>query len=80
MTKYVVLKENSDPLPADLQGGDFNPRGYHVVHTVETRSASGAIRDWLKDGSTQGTFVAVPARSWKPVTVKIETKTALRFS
>jgi hypothetical protein len=80
MTEYVVLKENSDPLPEDLQNYEFNPRGFHVVHTVEARSATAAVRDWLKDGETEGTFVAVPARSWKPVTVKVETKTALKFS
>lgn len=43
--------------------------------TVEARSAEAAIRSI----EAAGTYVAVPARSWKPVTVKAETTTVLRL-
>jgi hypothetical protein len=32
------------------------------------------------ESANGGTFVAIPARSFKPVQVKVETKTALKFS
>lgn len=43
--------------------------------TVKARSAEQAIRSVGKEG----TFVAIPARSWKPVTVKAETTTVLKL-
>lgn len=43
--------------------------------TVQARSAEAAVRQLGKEG----TYVAVPARSWKPVTVKAETQTVLRL-
>lgn len=57
-----------------------------LIGQVQGRSARSAIRERL-DGTAQssahygdGTYVAVPARSWQPVSVKTETKTALKFS
>jgi hypothetical protein len=50
------------------------------------RSPQGAIRackdaDSLPDRiKNTDIFVAIPRRSFRPVTVKVETKTALRFS
>lgn len=56
------------------------------IGNVSARSARSAIRERI-DGAAQsdeyrgeGEYVAVPARSWQPVTVKTETKTQLRFS
>lgn len=43
--------------------------------TVQARSAEAAVRQLGKEG----TYVAVPARSWKPVTVTAETQTVLRL-
>lgn len=69
-TEYVVLGliEHED--------GD----GWFEHARVEERSAQAAVRSALDGIQEDGTYVAVPARSWKPVTVKVETKTALRFS
>ncbi len=66
---------------------------YQVFHYLDTedawrgvgrglaRSAKAAIQTHLDSTpAADGTYAAVPARSWKPVTVKVETKTALRFS
>lgn len=46
--------------------------------TVHASSAKAAVRGWLA-GSTDpdGTYVAVPARSWQPVIVKTETQTKI---
>lgn len=72
VTRYVVLwSEKGD--------GDW----IQIAGLRDTRSAISAIRDYLENGNTEitsGYFVAVPARSWKPVTVKVETKTELKFS
>jgi hypothetical protein len=73
MTEYVILKRSQDGLgwlPVRNAGG-IEPR--------KARSAKAAIAD-TPEANEGGEFVAVPARSWKPVTVKVETKTALRFS
>lgn len=50
---------------------------------VEARSAREAIQRALgnrADASSYTSYVAVPTRSWKPVTVSVETKTSLKFS
>jgi hypothetical protein len=43
---------------------------------VEASSAETAIR---KSEPSEGTYVAVPARSWKPVQVRTETQTVIRL-
>lgn len=76
MTDYVILC-NTD------EGG---PRWQEVAR-VSARSTSSAIRAMV-DGDANGllpedsggVYVAIPVRSFAPVTVKVETKTALRFS
>ena len=48
---------------------------------VEARSAKAAISKSVEDKQVQeGQYVAVPIRSWRPVTVKVETETRLKFS
>lgn len=74
MTEYVVLGSYE---------GEWTEAGLY-----RQRSAQGAIRACLEMNKEElperirntDLFVAVPARSWKPVTVKVETKTALKFS
>ena len=75
-TEYVILTNTDD-------GG---PRWQEIAR-VSARSTASAIRrmvDGEENGllpeDSGGVYVAVPARSWKPVTVKVETKTALKFS
>lgn len=49
--------------------------------TISARGAQAAIRSFL-EGVTEpeGVYVAVPARSWKPVQVKTEQQTKLKFT
>jgi hypothetical protein len=78
MTEYVVLERNT----TEPDG----PERWLYAGTGSARSAAVAIKEFLATGVhgspplSGGVYVAVPARSWKPVTVKVETKTALRFS
>jgi hypothetical protein len=67
MTEYVVLYQ--------LESGDWSE-----VKSVEARSSRAAIRV-VVDGaaSLDNRYVAVPVRSWQPVTAKIETRTQLKF-
>lgn len=69
MTEYQILRGE----------GDQDERWFWAA-TVKARSGQAAMRAYLADGSNDERLVAVPARSWKPVTVKVETKTALKFS
>jgi len=67
-TEYLVFKKAGD--------------GWDPVNTVTARSADQAVRDVaakLADKDQAGTFVAIPSRSFKPVTVKKETVTTLKL-
>jgi hypothetical protein len=70
LTNYIVL------------GGQEN--GWQECGQHEAHSASAAIRAYAARAQKAGTldhytdFVAVPARSWQPVTVKIETEEHVR--
>jgi hypothetical protein len=64
MTKYLVLKRNSS--------------GWEEGVTVEASSGRAALNSALLNEKEGGEFVAVPARSWKPV--KVEVAQALKFS
>ena len=74
MTEYIILRsekvENGAVVWEDL--------------TKESaRSALSAIKqaaERLGADVPHNHFAAIPARSWKPVTVKVETETKLRFS
>lgn len=49
--------------------------------TVEASSAKAAVRKFLGEASNpDGTYVAVPARSWQPVTVKTEQTTKITLT
>ena len=73
-TEYLVLMQAEGQMPE----GDHL---WEAVRKVEARSARAAISLVVDGtGSGEGIYVAVPTRSWAAVTVKVETKTALRFS
>ena len=77
MTEYIVFRA------ATLAGTGGTNDGYEEIGRAEERSANAAIRAVLarKSETADGVeHVATPVRSWKPVTVKVETKTALKFS
>ncbi len=75
MTEYGILKAAS---PTG-EGGEISD-DWTWVNTVSARSARAAIAAHLSVKNEGGVFVAIPSRSFRPVTVKVETKTALRFS
>jgi hypothetical protein len=70
-TRYVVLYV-ADPKGAEeawVKGGVF-----------DARSPQKAIDLYLDSTKAEeGTFIAVPARSWEPITVKTETRTRRIF-
>lgn len=69
MTQYVVLEWKPDASLTILRP------------LVSARTDKHAIKLALEDADKKsGTFVAVPARSWRKLTVSVETKTALKFS
>jgi hypothetical protein len=63
-TTYIVLRELD------------NGHDWEHSWSVDAGSASEAIR---KAVTESGTYVAVPARSWKPVAVTTETRTILKL-
>jgi len=66
VTEYLLLEKTKDD-------------AWTVAGKKEAASARAAIRAALAgENGTAGTFVAIPARSWQPVTVKVET--ALKLS
>jgi hypothetical protein len=68
-TTYVVIKWESDD----------EKRGFFVVdRNVKARSANEAISLVAKPVDDGKEFVAIPARSFKPVTVKVEQTTRVR--
>jgi hypothetical protein len=70
-TTYIVLRHTN---AAENTPG---PPHWEVENAaVEASSADAAIRKTI---TLNGRYVAVPARSWKPVTVTTETKTVLKL-
>jgi hypothetical protein len=75
-TTYIVLRSN--------QANPELPPVWTWVTDLKATSAESALRGAVKliadgDGEERGTYVAVPARSWKPVTVTTETRTFLKL-
>lgn len=61
VSEYVVLKKGDN--------------GWNVVKKVAAGSARGAINDSVNGHQeAAGEYVAIPARSWQPLSVKFETK------
>ena len=76
MTTYVVLLKHV--VAAEHQkDADFREMWVAASPPVEAVSAEAAIRKAVKDKG--GTYVAVPLRSWAPVTVTVETKRTLKL-
>lgn len=72
-TEYVVLRENI----ASKDTVSPNAGTHSIVTTVKARSAADAIRQAA--GKTEGTYRAVPARSFQPVKVTVETTTTIKL-
>ncbi len=79
-TSYTVLKKVPTTGVVWGEGADLDLKGtpfiFLYVDTVEATSSNAAVRAL----NAEGTFVAVPVRSFNPVTVKTETKTVLKLT
>lgn len=65
-TRYVVLKH-----AVDLDA-------WEVVDNCEASSARAAIKLYVEaSGDTSGTFIAVQARIWSPLSLNVETQTRI---
>lgn len=74
-TEYLVFKQE--------MAGDAQHGSWHRVQAVTSASASSAIRacvSKLAAADQAGTFVAVPARSWKPPKVAPKTTVQLELT
>jgi len=75
MTTYIILERAVEEGYTEgrwVQAGEVTARG-----------ARSAIRAYLDNGNSagpSGQYVAVPSRSFVPVTVNLETKKTLKFS
>jgi hypothetical protein len=82
-TSYIVLRRFKIPAPTTSSSAVPHraTEQWDRVTEVEARSAEHAIRLYAESAAAEasGTFVAVPMRSWKPVTVKAETTTVLKL-
>ncbi len=80
-TDYMVLAErNNGERPTSGSSASTLVYGkiWQPLKTVKARSATEAVK--LAAGETAGTYMAVPARSWKPVTVTVEQTTRIRLT
>jgi hypothetical protein len=66
-TTYVVLRRNNE-----------SP-GWEDIGTIDGASAQQAIRNALNGRVVEGTYVAVPTRSWKPLQVSAVQTTVLKL-
>lgn len=67
-TEYLVLELLHIPVPGQDEPGDV----WREIHRGVHANAEAAIRDAIAgDDTAVGPFVAVPARSWRPVTPSI---------
>lgn len=82
-TEYVVLRRYREEVNRENAAPGNLPEQWSRVVAVEARSAEAAIRKaaalpTVSDLDVQ-VLVAVPSRSWKPVTVTAEVQTKLRL-
>lgn len=75
MTTYLVLYK-----PIQQANSASTAQGWAERARVEASSADAAIRQYVEKASDQGQYVAVPARSWTPRTVKVETTKRIELS
>ena len=91
-TAYIILAEKpqSAYLPGLREGDeavDVTEMGAKKVYEiavamVQANTPEHAIRQYAEaaktEAGTSGTFVAIPARSWKPVKVTVEQQTVVK--
>lgn len=82
-TEYLVLKALEPKGPAGAINDGVPANAWARVNTVTASSATVAIRavvSKLAESDQTGTFVAVPARSWKPINVAPQTQVRLELT
>lgn len=67
-TRYVVLRASVD------RENVASPKHWELLDAIDASSAEAAIRVFAEENG-DGTYVAVPERSWTQRAVKVETKT-----
>ncbi len=71
MTEYIILRQLQEEVAAE--GG---PPAWREHGRANASSPERALRS-LGDGVVDGTYVAIPKRSWKPLPVQLGTKTVV---
>lgn len=82
-TEYLILKALEPKGPAGAINDGVPENSWTRVQLVTATSATAAIRacvSKLAEKAQAGTFVAVPARSWKPVSVNPQTTIRLELT
>jgi len=69
-TRYIILRKAEGG--ADKVGIESS---WDIIDYADASSANAAIRSAIK---TTGHYLAVPARSWKPVKVTVEQQTVVK--
>ena len=88
MTKYRVLRKplpvvvvgSTSPTSPSTSANAASRETWEFVVEVEASSHDGAIRKAVEALESGGEFVAVPARSFKTVSVAVEQKLAVTLS
>jgi len=71
VTNYIILRQNGE--------GEWQELG-EAGGTIIASSARSAIRAMFRHDQAPGTFVAVPARNFQPLTVNVKTEQRVVFS
>lgn len=80
-TDYIVIREAAHEYLPGKDAVDTTSLGtasYQLVGTFKAASANDAVKQAA--GDKEGIYRAVPARSWKPVTVTVKTETKVTLS
>ena len=84
-TEYVILRQHlTGPPTSSTTAGSQSARAHEQwdrATTVQARSAEHAIRVHAETNKiTDGVYIAIPARSFKPVKVTAELQTTLKIA
>jgi hypothetical protein len=71
-TSYHVLRLDPDSKPPTFQLAALNITAHNAEQAIRTHADKAGA-------GARGTYVAVPSRSWRPVTVSVETQTVLKL-
>lgn len=72
-TEYVILRQTQEEGPNQRSTYEVLPGSIEAGAAPEARRRA-AEREYADTGATDGVYVAVPARSFEPVSLTIETR------